>query len=1202
MPLLGLKQLLSNLKIRTKLIVLFVFIKVIPLIILAIITLIGIHSLYAFFTDNTAQLKQMTKEVVSTTANIAVEDSILALDRKTQQSLEKMSGQIAQSVADFLYERDADLRFLATLPRHEQTYAQFIRTKTRQLIKHQTDDYRYDDGSSSWVRRDEYATEVTHKKANLADNAREFHRIDPIKPAMERLPLYKEITFFDLQGKEQIKVSSLNPTKMDISVPRNTYIKAETYFEQVSALKSGEIYVSDVIGAYVPSQIIGTFTKEKAQQAGIGFHPERHGYAGRENPVGQQFEAIIRFVTPVYEAGRKIGYVSLALDHRHIMAFTDSVDPLSYSSIEASDASAGNYAFMWDYSGRAISHARDYFIPGFDPKTGKRVTPWLSAEVEQAFHASNMADVNDFLKDYPTFDHQSLAKTPSSTSVKRGLVGLDCRYLNFAPQCQGWMQLTQHGGLGSFIIYWSNVWKLTTAATIPYYTGHYGDTPRGFGFVTIGANVDEFHKAADKTRQNLDSILVTQLSRIDTIVGKTEARTKNEVDVLVNQLSISTMVMVILMIAIAVWLSNILRQRLQHLIIGAREYAMNNLSYRIAVDSNDEIGMLSGSFNDMANSLQEYVQKEKDINQSLEERIAERTQQLMRLNYRIQQELTEKEQQQKQLKIYASVFSNTTEAIVITDIRGVIEHVNEAFTAMTGYLPDDVMGQTYHILQSLQHDAVFYQNIWQTILAKESWEGEIWTCKKDGTPYPALMIIIPILDPNGNIANFAGIQHDMSAMKMNEQILHRQAYYDPLTELANRALGNDRLELAIMNAKANHTKVAVLFLDLDKFKQVNDTLGHDAGDSLLCEVGKRLRAVCQESDTISRLGGDEFLIILENIIEPKRAILVVESIIQSIERPFIINGQLIHTSTSVGITFYPDDGQTVSRLLKNSDIAMYRAKARGLGVYERFTEELGRQVQESVLLEQALKEAVIKAEFLMHYQPIIGLNDLQVVGFEALMRWNKAGVLYYPETFVDCLEHTKLIIDATEGLLSHLLSFTNMISHRYHKPLYVTVNISAVHFAADNFCQRLMALVKASGIDVSLICLELTETIFLHDIDVVSKKLTELKRLGFKIALDDFGTGYSSLSYLKRLPLDKIKIDRTFIKELPDSIGDAAITSSVCSWRESFDIEVIAEGVETTRQLEFLKQSGCNHVQGYLFAKPMDEASLVDYLDKNIRT
>jgi diguanylate cyclase (GGDEF)-like protein/PAS domain S-box-containing protein len=1191
---------LSNLKIRTKLILLFIFIKVIPLLLLSVVAFLGIASLSQFFTENTSALKHTTKSVVSSTANIAVSDSINALDRKSQEALERLTAQIANSVASFLSERDSDLLFLAALPNDSKTYQDFLVSKTKLIAKDKSDHYIYDSSTSSWVRHDTPSAVIIQNQADLKDNNKEFHRVDPVRIEAESVPIYKEASFFNLQGQEQVKISTLSSKKTDISTQANTYLKAEDYFKHITTLERGEIFVSDVIGAYVPSRVIGTFSIEKAAIAGIPFEPELHGYAGRENPVGKRFEGIIRFITPVYRANTKIGYVSLALDHRHIMAFTDTIDPLNYSQLDVSDGSEGNYAFMWDAKGRSISHVRDYFISGFDPVTGKRAAPWLSQEVEDAFNASTLTDINDFLMDYPPFDHQSLDKTPSEESIKQGLIGLDCRYLNFSPQCQGWMQLTENGGIGSFIIFFSNVWKLTTAATIPYYTGQYGDTQRGFGFVTIGANVYEFHKAADKTKQNLSELLEAQMKSIDTIIDKTELETTNEIKRLVHELTMSTIIMIAFVIAIAFWLSHVLRQRFQALIIGTKHYAQNNLTYQIPVDSKDEIGMLSDSFNTMARSLHEHIVKEKELNLSLEERIAKRTKQLTVLNQRIQQELTEKEKQALQLKIYANVFSKTTESIIITDVAGIILHVNQAFTKITGFLAEEAIGQSHSIMNSKDHPPSFYRKIRQSIYSKKIWQGEIWVAKKNGHLYPALVIVIPILDNTGKITHFAGIQHDMSELKQNEKILHKQAYYDPLTGLANRTLGYDRLAHAIANAKSNQSKVALLFLDLDKFKQVNDTMGHDVGDMLLVGVGTRLKEVCRETDTVSRLGGDEFLIVLEGIHFYDEVILIVKSIIDSLSQPFLVNKQTIHTSTSIGITFFPDDGDSVHQLLRNSDIAMYRAKARGRDTYEIFTEELGLQVQRSILLEQSLKEAVSHHNFIMHYQPIIALKEQKIIGVEALIRWQKQDQLHYPVDFVEMLEHTKLIIDATEGILKDVFEFTMRLNLRYSTDLYVSINISAVHFELDDFCQRLTRLTDDAMISPTLVCLEVTETIFLENLDSLSKKLNQLKQLGFMIALDDFGTGYSSLSYLKNLPLDIIKIDKAFIKELPNSAGDVAITTSVCTWGENFHMKVVAEGVENHEQLEFLNKIGCDNVQGYLFAKPMSEPDLWRYLDDNI--
>ncbi|MFV0448106.1 MAG: putative bifunctional diguanylate cyclase/phosphodiesterase [Vibrio sp.] len=1200
MPTFTLKRLLSNLNIRTKLIVLFTAIKVIPLIILAVVTLIGIYSLYDFFTENTRQLEQTAERVVTSTGEIAIADSILALDRKSQESLERITDKIADSVADFLYQRDTDLLFLSSLPQTEETFNSFMLTHRRSVMPDESSFYSYDDTTNEWQRDSALTPETELQQANLADNAREFHRVDKIKYQQHFIPIYKEVVFFDLTGQEQVKISDLNPHKVNISNHNNTYIKAERYFDVIQDLKQGDIYVSEVIGAYVPSKVIGTFTKQKAEKLGIEFAPEQHGYAGKENPKGKRFEGIVRFITPIFSAGEKIGYLSLALDHRHLMEFTDTFDPLGYSSLESSDASAGNYTFMFDYMGRSISHARDYHIAGFDPETGERAIPWLASEIDQAFKLSGATDIRQFLATYPTFDAQALSKKPSLESVKQGQIGVDCRYLNFAPHCQGWMQLTENGGLGSFIIHWSNIWKLTTASTIPYYTGQYANSPRGFGFVTLGANTEEFHRAALKTRDNLDVLLNDQLTHIKRIVNNTEQRTKQETDSLINQLVVATALMIVLMISIAVWISNALRQRIQKLITGANQYALNHFDYRIPIDSKDEIGMLSVSFNDMAAALQHHIWKEKQYSESLESRIAERTKQLISLNLQIEQQLQEKVAQEQKLKIYAKIFNNNTEAIVITDIRGNIEHVNEAFTELMGYFADDIVGQSYQLMQTSLHNESFYQAIRQQILAKESWKGEIWTAKRDGSLFPSFVIIIPILDMDGNIVNFAGIQHDISERKQHEKMLYQQANYDQLTGLANRSLAYERLESAIESARLNQSRIAVLFLDLDKFKQVNDVLGHEAGDILLCNVARRLSSVCHESDTVSRLGGDEFLIILENVNCYEAVVQQVEAIIDVLLQPFTVKDQLIHSSTSVGVTFYPDDAVTVPDLLRNSDIAMYRAKARGQGTYEIFTQQLAQQVQEAVLLEQSLKEAVINREFFMHYQPVVDTENNTVIGVEALMRWQRDNLIIYPNAFMGTLESSKLIINATESVLVETFAFIARLNQRYSSPIYVSINISALHFVLEDFCERLVKFVDQSGLMASNICLEVTETVFVHDVAVVCEKLQTLKTLGFKIFLDDFGTGYSSLSYLKRLPIDTIKIDKSFIQGLPDEVGDKAITTSVCSWAENFTMDVIAEGVETPEQLQFLNHIGCHTVQGYMFAKPMSSVDLIVYLDQQL--
>jgi nitrogen fixation/metabolism regulation signal transduction histidine kinase len=604
---------MKNMGIKLKLIILFIVIKVIPLIIVAYVAIEGSIQLNKYFSQNTQHLFNENKKLIESTASNAIEDSIHALDKKSQESLEKLSVSLASSVAEFLYERDKDILFLSKLPLNQNVIENFYNSKYKTITTH--DEYTYDDVSKKWVTHDTFSkNERSITDASLKDNAREFHYVDPIKFHTKQVPIYKEVSFINLNGKEIYKKSTISNKKLDVSKKQNTYIKAETYFDKLNTLKHGEIYVSEVIGAYVHSKVIGKFTKEKAKKMGVEFRPENHGYAGLENPKGKKFDAIVRFITPVYENNKKVGYISLALDHRHIMEYTDNFDPINPNIKQnIANAGAGNYAFMWDQLGRNIAHPRDYFSVGFDPKTGKRVAPWVSADIAKKFKESGKEDLNAFLQHYPTFENQSLKQKPNISQLKQsGELGLDCRYLNFAPQCQGWMQVTQNGGYGSFVIYWSKVWKLTTAATIPYYTGQYGATKRGFGFVTIGANVDEFHEAANKTKENIDNILKQQNKKLEEATQLNDKKISNFISTLINELSFMTFLMVVMVIFIAIWMSNYITQKIQKLIFGTEQYSNNNLDYQIEVTSKDEIGKLESAFNDMAMKIKEGIQKQKE--------------------------------------------------------------------------------------------------------------------------------------------------------------------------------------------------------------------------------------------------------------------------------------------------------------------------------------------------------------------------------------------------------------------------------------------------------------------------------------------------------------------------------------------------------------------------------------------------------------
>ncbi|WP_423298631.1 ATP-binding protein, partial [Arcobacter sp. YIC-310] len=638
---------MKNLSIKVKLILLFILIKIIPLLLISYIAYKGAVKLEEYLQNSTRFLYNKNKEIILNTANESIEDSIKNLDKKSQLALERLSFEIAQKVASFLYERDKDILFLSKMEPNKNTIENFYLNKTKEIIVHEN--YIYNDKTNTW---ESTALPTKHKDekliASLKDNEKEFNYTNPIKFTKKNIPIYKEINYFSLNGKEIFKVSQINQNLLDISKKENTYIGSENYFSKIQNLKKGEIYVSEVIGEQLYSKIIGDFTKEKAKKAKIDFEPQNYAYAGKENPVGKEFEGIIRFVTPIYKNENKIAYISLALDHKHIMQFTDTVNPTSSNPTQnISDASKGNYAFMWDHKGKNISHPRDYFIVGYDKNTGKLAMPWLSKDIADKFYSSKK-DINEFLSSYPTFEKQTLKKKPNIKQLKeKGNISLDCRYLNFAPQCKGWMQVTEDGGYGSFIIYWSKVWKLTTAAAIPYYTGDYANTKRGFGFITIGANVNEFHQAANETKNNVNKILRYQTEQMKEIVDDNTAEVEEFISSLINELSIFTLIMVALIIAIAIWMSNYISSKIQNLLIGTKRFANNDFDHKIKVSSNDEIGNLENSFNEMTCKIKVLIEEQKQLNLHLEEKVNEKTKQLVLINQSLEEQIDQRTQSLK---------------------------------------------------------------------------------------------------------------------------------------------------------------------------------------------------------------------------------------------------------------------------------------------------------------------------------------------------------------------------------------------------------------------------------------------------------------------------------------------------------------------------------------------------------------------------
>ncbi len=606
--------------IRGKLISIFVLIKVVPLVLLA---WFAWHATQQLGEDVSVKAGAMADSMLSSIKTIGktvTDGSIRALDLRSREAIEALTTDTAKEIADFLYDRDRDIRMAATLEPSEATFQRFLSGRSRALHHHAA--WKLAADEKSWVPEVPVTPTVNVTRPVLPDNAKDFHARPPeYLGEVEQRPLFVEMTYVDLSGQEKIKITSGNLTEKSLKnvVDRsNTFIKAETYFPELKKLKAGEIFVSDVIGAYVPTQAIGPYLPASLEKAGKPFTPEESAYAGTENPLGKRFRGIVRWAMPVVKNGQIAGYVTLALDHDHIRQFSDRLMPTEERYSPIADPIKGNYAFLWDYKNRSISHVRDYFIVGYDAKTGLPATPWLDESLYAEWQASGKPS-DEFLAATPPFRDQNLKHKPAKALSQAGTVALDCRYLNFAPQCDGWNALTEHGGSGSFVIFFSGLWKLTTAAAIPYYTGQYGKTEQGFGFVTIGANVDEFHKAATETAGKINTLVVEKDSSFKTLRDEMLGDIEKNLTSTAIGLWGSTILMVLLVIGIAIWIANLMTSRITRMIDGIHAFQGSDRKRRLEAGSSDEMGELARSFNGMADSVEESFKRLEEAKEKAEE-------------------------------------------------------------------------------------------------------------------------------------------------------------------------------------------------------------------------------------------------------------------------------------------------------------------------------------------------------------------------------------------------------------------------------------------------------------------------------------------------------------------------------------------------------------------------------------------------------
>ena len=562
----------------------------------------------------------------------------------------------------------------------------------------------------------------------------------------------------------------------------------------------------------------------------------------------------------------------------------------------------------------------------------------------------------------------------------------------------------------------------------------------------------------------------------------------------------------------------------------------------------------------------------------------------------VKEDITRQKETEEQLKMIEAVFNTSNEAIMVADGNGLIKTINPAFTRITGYDLQDVKGQNPSILSSGRHDPLFYDTMWQEILRRGSWSGEIWNRRKNGTIYPEWLSVSVVYDNEGNVHEYVAVFSDITKRKNDEAQIVRQAYYDELTELPNRTLMLDRLNLAIATADRDEQKIALLFIDLDRFKYVNDSLGHEYGDDLLKQVAVRLNECVRETDTVARFGGDEFVILLHNIKSDADASHVAQKLISLLSSPFYLSGREIIIGASIGIAMHPGDANTADILIRNADLAMYKAKQSGRNQAHFFTAAMQEHANQRMTLEQDLRHALAREQLEVHYQPIMAGRSRQIKGVEALLRWrHPERGLIPPDQFIPMAEETGLIGEIGQWTLQ--TACAQLADWRSQgMNLYLSVNISERQRELGLDADAVKQVLSQHGLSANTLILEITEGLLLQDSEETLRWLEGFKALGVSLAIDDFGTGYSSLSYLKRFPVDTLKIDREFIRDLDSDRYAYSLVNAIISMAASLDLRLIAEGVETDQQCSTLLDQSCELMQGFLFCRPLPARELSDWL------
>lgn len=555
----------------------------------------------------------------------------------------------------------------------------------------------------------------------------------------------------------------------------------------------------------------------------------------------------------------------------------------------------------------------------------------------------------------------------------------------------------------------------------------------------------------------------------------------------------------------------------------------------------------------------------------------------------ISHDITELRNNELQLRQFAAVTQNSREGVMIADKQQKIVAINEAFTSITGYSESDAIGQNAVLLKSGQYKRTFYEKMWESINTQDRWSGEIWNKKKNNKIYPQWLSISTIRDHNGDIINYIGIFSDLSTEKASEEKISYLALHDTLTGLYNRYQFENRLEHALLSSHLDDNKIALLLLDLDNFKDINDTYGHETGDKVLQVVAKQLQQLIGKEDTLARFGGDEFVILSEHLHSKNNASTLAEKILQKFHHPVKVENQIFHLSWSIGIALHPYDGENKSTLLKAADTAMYKAKENGKRSFSFYDLSFTNTLISRLQMEDDLRIAFKEEQFELFYQPQVSLKDGKIIGVESLIRWHhpKQGLLT-PKSFMSIIEENHMIIALGEWIITTACSQAAKWQQQGIFDGRIAINISAIQLEYSDLPKTIANALNSSGLSPDQLEIEITESVIMKNPGRWVNLFSDLKKQGVHFAIDDFGTGYSSLSYLRQLPLNLLKIDKSFIDDIPEEADACAIVDTIISLASKLGLSTLAEGVETEEEASYLISTGCTAVQGYLYDKPLD--------------